>query len=391
MTTDTLPTPNYRNKLEIADALNQDIRDVIEKNFPIAVSQTKEFAKQFKGKNDYDSAYKIWKFLKEHITYEKDDSDEQMVRLPSRFVHDGHGDCKSYASFAASILANLGMPVAFRYASYTNSQIPSHVYAVTKDENGKEIIIDGVWKYFNSEKKPRYKFDSVMKVYTLSGVEEDIGFSINLKKLAKQAKGAGKLFKKLGLSLPRRSYRTMVALNVHGMATKLDRMMKKDPNSVKRMWEKMGGKMSELLKSINAGKKKHHILGIEGIHGDIGVLPAVAAAIAAAAPIIVALAPILRKAGVDKEVPMVNAAGDPVIDPKTGKQMMQESSLDKIIDDAGAAADKLGLKKFNALEELDKGTADPEKGKNDAPGGFQLSPIVLIGGAGLLFLLLRKK
>jgi hypothetical protein len=140
--------------LERRNAENSDIIEVIEKNFPEAVQQTKRIAPAFEGKNRKESAYNVWKFLRDHVNYKVDPKGKQWVRLPNQFLTDGKGDCKSLSLFAAAVLSNLGMSVTFRYASYNLfDSTPTHVYVVTKDEGGNAIIVDAVWPLFNSQKK----------------------------------------------------------------------------------------------------------------------------------------------------------------------------------------------------------------------------------------------
>lgn len=453
MNTSTLPKPNYERRLETSDALNSDIITAIEKNYKIGLEQTKEFARQFDADSRRESAKKIWDFLKYHITYVKDDESGQMIKLPSRFISDGTGDCKSYSLTAASLLGNLGIPVSFRYASYKNSQTPTHVYTVAKDEDGNNIIVDGVWKSFDSEKAPVYKFDHPMNVYTLSGTD-DIGRA----KRKKKKRGGffrklGKGLKKIGLAIPRRAFRTLVALNVRGMATKMARAIKKNPNPLKNTWEKVGGKFSELQKSINRGAKRKRILGINddlgqlssnrqefkekiraaqkrgdkqevrrllkllkyrifhgrkfGIRDDIGIAAAMeggdndgigiapAALLASAAPIIIAILKTLKGQGADADIP----EGSP------------EPPLNRILEATTAAAQAYFPSSGGGGGSYDAGSSeaalvdptdpdnpnadkiDVEADKDDEPGGgFEIKPIYLIGGAAAVwFFFLRKK
>ena len=151
--------------IEQKGAVNADIIRAIEKNYPEAVRLSESIANQFKGHSAKQTAYNIYKFLREQITYLADPDHKQKIRLPNRFISDATGDCKSFALFTASILANLEMPVAFRFASYNPfNNTPSHVYVVTKDEKGRELIIDGVYKLFNAEKPYSYKTLSLIHI-----------------------------------------------------------------------------------------------------------------------------------------------------------------------------------------------------------------------------------
>ncbi len=326
MITAGLPQPQYISRLNHADAINSDIIQAIDSNFKTAVEQTKSFAQQFKSDTARQTAYKVWQFLRQHIKYKKDDGSAQLIRLPARFIADGKGDCKSYSLTAAAILANLGLPVAFRYASYSVSPIPSHVYVVTKDADGREIIVDGVWRYFDSEKRPAYKYDKVMKVYTLSGIEgtdDEINGGIGKRKRGGFFKRALNLKKKLALAPSRKSFRILVSLNLFGLAKKLKRLNDRRPGKLKSFWEKtFGGKYSELMKSVKKGynrwAKKHKKVKMAGI-GEvyeevtmtgIGVAPAaLIAVVAAAAPIVGALVKLMKKEKVTEVEP-----GEPTLD-----------------------------------------------------------------------------
>lgn len=138
-----------------ANGSNRDIRNVLENGqiMDIAVAQTKNIAKKFEGKTPKDTYFNIWKFLKNNIRYKEDGIEQQNIKLPSRLLRDGVGDCKSYSLFTAAILKNLGIPCYWTYASYNSNPTPQHVYITTSDN----YIIDGVWNGFNSEKAPTHK------------------------------------------------------------------------------------------------------------------------------------------------------------------------------------------------------------------------------------------
>ena len=166
-----MPPVENRRVINYVNAMNKDIISVIESHYPNGVDQVKNIAFTFKGKNNLETARKIWTFLRSEVKYTRDQDANQDIRLPNRFMKDRRrgADCKSFSLFAASVLGALKMPVVFRYASYTSSPVPSHVYVVTADENGNEIILDGVYKHFNKEAKYTYVKNSVMNVSTLSG------------------------------------------------------------------------------------------------------------------------------------------------------------------------------------------------------------------------------
>jgi len=159
-----IPSPELIDKLEYRYGLNSDIISTIHKNFPKAVAQTAGMENNFKSASDIKSAFNVWKFLKTQIQYNKDPRDKQLIRLPSNFLNDKKGDCKSYSLFAAAILFNMGIPVAFRYTSYQLNPIPTHIYVVAKDrDKNKLMIIDGVYSKFNDQKKYTSKTDYLIK------------------------------------------------------------------------------------------------------------------------------------------------------------------------------------------------------------------------------------
>jgi len=142
-----LPPADGRNTTVHRYAVNRNIIETLHNSFLKSKQQTAKIAQQFKGYTPEETARNIWNYLRT-VNYKKDPEALQMVRLPARFVKDNAGDCKSYSLFAAGVLANLGLPAIFRYASYNNETTPTHVYIVTKNKQGQEIIIDGVYKFF---------------------------------------------------------------------------------------------------------------------------------------------------------------------------------------------------------------------------------------------------
>lgn len=170
-----MPPVNGLNILVKTDAINQDIISAIHNSYPEAVKQCKGIAKSFVGANRLQTSFNIWKWLKANIHYVKDVKGSQWVKLPNRFISDGSGDCKSYSLFTGAILGALNIPFSFRYTSYIpGSSIPTHIYVVTQDEKGQPIIIDGVYKAFNSQKAFEFNKDYPMNVSVLSGLEDNL-------------------------------------------------------------------------------------------------------------------------------------------------------------------------------------------------------------------------
>lgn len=152
------------------DIINQ-IKQQHNANLPYA----RLIAHKFKGRSFYATCKNIFTFLKKNIEYKIEGGDMQTTKTIQRLMHDGHGDCKHYANFINPILHALYGPYTFvyRFASYNDSLLPQHVYAVgISPENGREIYIDPVLPDFDVEKKYNHKIDKRMALYSLSGVNK---------------------------------------------------------------------------------------------------------------------------------------------------------------------------------------------------------------------------
>ena len=162
-----LSKPNQNISFKVG-ATNMQLQRAIEAALPAATEQMKDKAKEFKGSTEKETCYNIFNFLMTKIHY-KVDGDNQKIKLPSAFLREKEGDCKSYSLFTASILANLKIPFSFTYASYNpTDSTPEHIYVTTK----KGCIIDAVYKKFDSEKKATYKFQKPMNISYISGVKK---------------------------------------------------------------------------------------------------------------------------------------------------------------------------------------------------------------------------
>lgn len=229
-----------------------------------------------------------------------------------------------------------------------------------------------------------------MKVYTLSGIGYDEMEGIGKRK--RKGKFAHNI-KKFAMAPMRQAFLSMVMINLFGLARKFARSINRNSQAVEDKWYKLGGKFSTLKKFVKIGMKfvpKKKRIKVNGINGGIGN-PAIAAAIAAAVPIIVALAPLLKKHGETPEpgeTPLpteVNADGT----------VKEPSTMEKVLDLAKGAAEKLGLL-HTAVDPTDSEQAhkfDKEEGKNDEPktAGISIKPIYLAIGAAALFLIMKKK
>ena len=163
--------PNYKDVLITRNGYNNDIILTLNSQFPEAVKQVKNV--RVSGADSYQKGRAIFNYLKYSIDYKKDPAGKQVIQLPARMISDTKkGDCKSKALAAAALMHNNGFKdVALRYASYDPTDItPTHVYAVGKDEKGKEIVIDPVWKAYNTQAPYKNKKDYKMEISVISGV-----------------------------------------------------------------------------------------------------------------------------------------------------------------------------------------------------------------------------
>lgn len=126
------------------DKTNMDLVERVNSFVQDAINQAAPMAKHFKGGNE---AKKVFDFLLKEIQYSAD-GDLQKILKPNALIKYGVADCKSFALFAAGILANLGYEITLRYAGYEpGSNLLNHVYVISDG-----VIVDPVYRVFNSEK-----------------------------------------------------------------------------------------------------------------------------------------------------------------------------------------------------------------------------------------------
>ena len=300
-----LPPIQNRNVVLFSHpADNSDIISTLHKYFPEAIRQTKQIAESFRGRSITESASKIWHWLKANVQYIPDGEDEQWIRLPNVLVSTGRGDCKSYALFINSVLANLGYPAIFRYVSFDrHNATPTHVYAITKD-HGQTILIDPVYDSFNAEQPYQSKRDVKMQVGVMTGLGYDpqLQRAINDAKLYLSARpfvnGIGKVtFKKVALAIPRNSFLALVFLNAFNIAGKLNEAIAKNPSIIQKVWNKLGGDYSKLKNTVTTGARKKALLGLYGI-GDVASITAL---LSTGAAVIAAVGPVIKAATGDSK------------------------------------------------------------------------------------------
>jgi hypothetical protein len=136
----------------------------------------------FNEGNCYDTAKKVFNYLKNNIKYVIEPENLQTIKTPSAILSTGKttgSDCKNYSLFMAGIMdayrRNTGdnFNLCFRFASYDNSKVPEHVFVVIDPGSKNEIWCDPVLNYFNEKKLPNFKKDKNIKnmaLMSLSGI-----------------------------------------------------------------------------------------------------------------------------------------------------------------------------------------------------------------------------
>lgn len=279
--------PRYAGTSRVvkSQADNADLRRAIVEAVPRAAAQTRKMARYFRRSSEQETCRAIFDYLKKNVKY-KADGWRQVVQMPSAVLRPGAvADCKSMSLFTAAILSNLGIPYHFVLASYTDSPVPGHIYVQTKGG----CIVDVVWGKFNSEKKPKYRYN--MEVSYLAGIG-GMGKTKGKTKAGKLLKKAGGAAKKVvgkaktvALAPGRNLFLLLVKNNLDGLAEKLAKI---DQNKLRSAWNKAGGDWTVLTKNIKTGssKKSKKIgllkalkkIGIKGIGASDAVKGAIVSA-----------------------------------------------------------------------------------------------------------------
>jgi hypothetical protein len=321
-------------------------------------------------KNDYDkiclsfwkgnvskTAKAIYNFLAANTHYKVEPDDKQTLRSPAAILYLGGQkntglDCKSYALFTGGILDALkrkGKKINFcyRFASYKMfDKLPHHVFVVINPDQYNEIWVDNVLPSFNEKKYPSYKIDKFtpMAIIAVSGIGRTRRTKAERKqRLKDKIRKSGKFLLKFNpaTASSRNSFLLLVKVNFFGLAHKLLAVYKANPNKLKHFWESIGGNYKSLAKNIAEGIK-HGKHKKEDTMNGIGVLPAIAAAIAAATPIVLKAIQLMKSVGInpdkliDAGKKMISVAVNKQIDEQADKQESADDSSDS---DSNEAAD----------------------------------------------------
>ena len=328
--------PKYQGREEIIkDQQNtNDIINEILNGHKKYANQYKNISSFFIGETPKQTLYNIWKFIKNNVKYRVEPERKQTIKSPAAIIATGKttgSDCKNYSLFTAGILNDINkkglqkIPFVFRFSGYKffdNS--PQHVFIVAFPDTNREIWIDAVINKFDYKKPYTYKIDYKPMIVGISGIG------------APPKTFAGKLLRpvlKVAASPARNAFLALVGLNFMGLATRLDNANFKQPAALKDFWEKIGGRIQNLLGQISRGKGKKRIFGIgEPVTASAGATAAVASPILVAVAaflkdVIKEAAPELQKAATELVIAKAKQAAYNASVPKEERQLIQQQRL----------------------------------------------------------------
>jgi len=353
-------------------------------------------------------------YVRDRVKYKADGFNFQDIQFPGRMFNDTkQADCKSFSLAALANLLSKGYNGGFRFVSYRPNKTPTHVYIFVLDNSGNKFTFDPCIKNLKESNKATHIIDMDVRYLSEPVVEIAGRAERQARRAARREKreerredrqerrAAGdkpKGLAKVALAPARGSFLTLTALNFRGLATRLDKAIKKDSKKVQEFWNKLGGDFSKLKSNVDKNKGKKPLFGkgagIDGLSFSdefisemdyynigtfedyyIGVEPATTAAAAAAtaSPILLAIKKLFASLKVED---IVDAAGKvvPLLKP-------DEEAATKAIDPTGEGFQ----------------VSDGEKGsgqKTTNGASFAPSPMLIGGLAGaavLIYFLTKKK
>lgn len=371
--------PQYQGKEKILkDQQNTDdiINEILKGHHQYA-NQYKNISSFFIGSTPKKTLNNIWEFLKKEVKYKVEPESKQTIKSPSAIIATGRttgSDCKNYSLFTAGILDNINkmgsqkIPFCFRFTGYkffdTN---PQHVFIVAYPGTDHEIWCDAVLNKFDYKKPYTIKIDKKPKnmLVGISGIG------------AKPKTFAGKILRpvlKVAASPARNAFLLLVGLNFTGLATKLDKANKLQPKALMDFWERLGGRIQNLLGQIERGKNKKRIFGFNNTVGQ-------AEEALVASPILVAVAKFLTDTLKEAQPELQKIATELVIN--KAKNVSYRQSLSKV---DRKLMDQQKVNEFNQ-EWQDQTTQTQLASKIDY---MKYAPFILIAGVGIYFLTKKK-
>lgn len=126
----------------LKEGYNNDVVEAIKSCYEQFKNQPKDHVAYLKGLPVKEQCLAIFRNLVENVQYQVDPDGLQYIKSPARLLSDKQGDCKSLSMYICCCLYCLGRKHAFRFVSFDNDNQYTHVYAVSWDEQGREIILD---------------------------------------------------------------------------------------------------------------------------------------------------------------------------------------------------------------------------------------------------------
>jgi len=371
--------PQYQGKEKILkDQQNtDDIINEILKGHNQYSSQYKNISSFFIGSTPKKTLNNIWEFLKKEVKYKVEPESKQTIKSPSAIIATGKttgSDCKNYSLFTAGILNNINktgiqkIPFCFRFTGYKFfDSNPQHVFIVAYPGTDNEIWCDAVLNKFDYKKPYTIKIDKKPKdmLVGISGIG------------AKPKTFAGKILRpvlKVAASPARNAFLLLVGLNFTGLATKLDKANKLQPKALMDFWERLGGRIQNLLGQIERGKNKKRIFGFDNTVGQ-------AEEALAASPILVAVAKFLTDTLKEAQPELQKIATELVVN--KAKNVAYRQSLSKV---DRKLMDQQKVNEFNQ-EWQDQTPQTKSAPKIDY---MKYAPFILVAGVGIYFLTKKK-
>jgi hypothetical protein len=160
------------------------------------LTQTERIARALVAPSLRKTCENIWRWVYDHIRYEKDETGKEQVRSPARLFYDRKGDCDCFTTFIDSVLVNVSrikkwpMRITNRITKYGGAGF-QHIYPIVETPNGERIVLDCVTEYFDYEEPYSEKEDhKVMELEYLNGIDgEDLFGAENRTEYAEDAMG----------------------------------------------------------------------------------------------------------------------------------------------------------------------------------------------------------
>jgi len=171
-----VPKPAGENKTVKHNANVYDTVKFIPQVVKATLNQSRQLARYLLDKDIKRTCQNIWKWIYDHIEYEKDESFLEQVRTTSRLVYDQKGDCDCYTTTINGLMENVRQMTGWafqlvnRITKYGADHF-QHIYPIVKLPNGERIVIDCVTEHFNYEEPYTEKKDFLMDLQLLNGID----------------------------------------------------------------------------------------------------------------------------------------------------------------------------------------------------------------------------